>query len=132
MTELSLHGIRIDACRGGCGGLWLDNWELQKIDEPDEEADRVLAEMDVDLSVDVDLDRKLSCPRCADTILMRHPYKAHRNIIIDECPACAGIWLDFGELYEIRKANEQDAHPRPRMEAGNVIRALAKLRHPDA
>jgi hypothetical protein len=33
---------------------------------------------------------------------MRHFSSATRAVTIDECPTCAGIWLDSGELEQIR------------------------------
>ena len=29
------------------------------------------------------------------------------NVVIDQCPQCAGIWLDKGELELLRKGNEE-------------------------
>ena len=29
MTEVTAGDIRVDACKGGCGGLWFDEWELR-------------------------------------------------------------------------------------------------------
>ena len=34
--------------------------------------------------------------------MMRHPFSVKREIEIDECPNCAGYWLDHGELDAIR------------------------------
>ena len=34
--------------------------------------------------------------------LMRHFFSAKRRVEVDECPSCGGIWLDPGELGEIR------------------------------
>ena len=38
---------------------------------------------------------------------MRHFYSAKRAVAVDECPTCAGTWLDGGELEQIR--NEYDS-----------------------
>jgi len=47
---------------------------------------------------------------------MRHFYSAKRAVTVDECPTCAGTWLDGGELEQIRReydsggARRQAAH----------------------
>jgi len=37
-----------------------------------------------------------------DSVLMRHFSSATRAVAIDECPTCGGLWLDSGELEQIR------------------------------
>jgi Zn-finger nucleic acid-binding protein len=34
--------------------------------------------------------------------MMRHFFSVKREVEVDECAACAGIWLDAGELKRIR------------------------------
>jgi len=34
--------------------------------------------------------------------MMRHFFSVKRQVEIDECPSCGGIWLDSGELGQIR------------------------------
>jgi len=47
---------------------------------------------------------------------MRHFFSPKRAVTVDECPTCAGIWLDSGELQRIRTeydsegARKQAAH----------------------
>ena len=41
-NELELvnqSGVEVDACRRGCGGIWFDAFELEKMDQPDESAE---------------------------------------------------------------------------------------------
>ena len=90
-------GVEVDACRRGCGGIWFDAFELEKMDQPDESAEWLLGEMPVDLTVSVDLEQKIDCPRCEGVRLMRQPYPNDHKIVIDRCPSCNGVWLDFGE-----------------------------------
>src|SRR5205823_7871 len=52
--------------------------------------------------VHVDIDQRRQCPKCPGTFLMRHSFSAKRAITVDECPTCAGMWLDAGELGQIR------------------------------
>ena len=38
MTEVTAGPVKVQACKGGCGGLWFDEWVLGKVDEPDQSA----------------------------------------------------------------------------------------------
>ena len=42
--------------------------------------------------------------------MMRHYFTVSRQVEVDECPRCAGFWLDAGELQAIREqfATEED------------------------
>ncbi len=36
LEAITIENITLDVCQNGCGGIWFDNFELMKIDEPDE------------------------------------------------------------------------------------------------
>ena len=38
LTEIQVGHLKVDACLGGCGGVWFDAFELQRVDEPGETA----------------------------------------------------------------------------------------------
>ena len=40
LTTLTVAGIAVDACEGGCGGLWFNRYELMRVDESEEPAGR--------------------------------------------------------------------------------------------
>jgi uncharacterized protein len=42
------------------------------------------------------------CPRCGTT-LVEHKTE---NVTVDECGDCGGIWLDPGELEQLRRVNK--------------------------
>lgn len=100
---MAVGGVTLDACRGGCGGVWFDNFELKKFDEPHESAGEALLDIDRDEAVKIDHNKRRNCPKCATTVMMRHFFSAKKEVEVDECPACAGVWLDLGELGQIRK-----------------------------
>ncbi len=102
LTEITVDGIVLDVCKGGCGGVWFDWFELQKVDEPHESAGEHVLEIERDPSVQVDHSKRRHCPRCKDMIMMRHFASVKREVEVDECPKCAGFWLDDGELAAIR------------------------------
>jgi uncharacterized C2H2 Zn-finger protein len=41
------------------------------------------------------------CPRCGSDLKEQHA----EQVKIDECPECGGIWLDKGELEQLRRVN---------------------------
>ena len=111
LTEMEVGGVKVDACHGGCGGIWFDAFELQRVDEQKEVPTEHLLRIQSNPQIRVDASRKRACPRCDDVKLKRHFFSARRQVEVDHCPNCAGYWLDAGELEEIRaeKANEKAA-----------------------
>ena len=102
--------VSVEVCQGGCGGLWFDNYELTKFDEPHEAAGETLLDVPRNEKTKVDHLRKRSCPKCDHVVMLRRFFNVKRQVEIDECPRCAGVWLDYGELGTIRKTytSQQD------------------------
>jgi Zn-finger nucleic acid-binding protein len=95
--------LTVDVCDGGCGGIWFDHFELKKVDEQAESAGERLLDVRRDPGVVVDPAERYRCPGCTDgVVLMRHFWSVKREVTIDECPECGGIFLDAGELGRIR------------------------------
>jgi hypothetical protein len=111
---MTVKDVTADVCKGGCGGIWFDNFELRKFDEPHESAGQALLQVEKNPDVRVDHGQKRNCPKCQDLVMMRHFFSVKRQVEIDECPGCAGIWLDYGELGQIRS---QFASEREREQA---------------
>ena len=109
LTEMELGGVKVDACHGGCGGIWFDAFELQRVDEQAEVPSEHLLRIQTNPALRVDASRKRACPRCDGVKLKRHFFSARRQVEVDHCPNCAGYWLDAGELEAIRaeKVNEE-------------------------
>lgn len=103
MRELDVDGVRIDACVGGCGGIWFDRMELKKLDEVHEA--RGVDLLEIDRAPEARrLHDRARCPRCAQGfVMMRRFFHPSVRVQIDECPGCAGHWLDAGELGQIRR-----------------------------
>ncbi len=104
--------ISVDVCDGGCAGIWFDNFELKKFDEPAEDADAILLNIKRDDSVVLDPGKKRLCPKCGNVVMMRHFFSPKREIEVDECPSCGGYWLDAGELATIRNQYETEMESR--------------------
>src|SRR5512138_132962 len=97
LSTLQVGSVQVDVCQGGCGGIWFDAFELQKIEKLHQGNDTLL-QIRMDLDVVVDPSRKRECPRCAGIKLHRHFFSAKRRVQVDQCPNCSGYWLDAGEL----------------------------------
>lgn len=102
LKEMTAGDVTVDICKGGCGGIWFDWFELKKFDEPHEAAGEALLEVERPQGVSVDHSKRLNCPKCDDIVMMRHFFSIKKAVVLDECPGCAGFWLDAGELGQIR------------------------------
>lgn len=103
LVEVTVGNVAVDLCKGGCGGIWLDNQELKKLDEPHELAGDQLLDISMDPAVVVDAERQRFCAKCEGQPMLRHFMSSKKEVAIDECPACGSIWLDCGELNQIRQ-----------------------------
>ena len=112
LTEMEAGGVAVDVCAGGCGGIWFDNFELEKMDEPDEMPGEALLGVSRNPNVQVDHEERRDCPRCDDVVLGRHFMSAKMEVSVDECPGCGGHWVDFGELARIREQFSSDEERR--------------------
>jgi Zn-finger nucleic acid-binding protein len=108
LQQMTIAGVTVDVCKGGCGGIWFDNFELKKFDEPHESAGGALLDMELNKAVAVDHSKRLKCPKCDDIVMMRHFFSVKHEVEVDECPGCGGIWLDAGELKNIRSLFETE------------------------
>ena len=102
MEEVIVEDIAVDVCKQGCGGLWFDNFELQKVNETHESAGESLLQIRAEGTVTIDPSQRRMCPKCEDITMMRHFFSVNKEVEVDECPKCGGFWLDCGELGRIR------------------------------
>ena len=116
MTEIAAGDVKVQACKGGCGGLWFDEWTLRKVDQPDQSAGESLLNVPQNASLKVDQSPRRKCPRDS-VVMMRHFWSVKRDVVVDECPKCEGIFLDPGELTAIRADYKSDAERHKAAEA---------------
>jgi len=102
LQQITVADVTVDVCKSGCGGIWFDNFELKKFDEPHESAGQELLDIERDNSIVVDHTKRLNCPKCGNVVMMRHFFSVKKEVEVDECPGCGGFWLDAGELTKIR------------------------------
>ena len=131
LTELQVGALVVDACQDGCGGIWFDAFELERVDEQHESAGEHLVHIRRRPDVQVDYSRKRACPRCDSIKLRRHPFGPKSSVEVDHCPGCGGYWLDAGELEKIRQeksaAADAGAGTAGQVSA-EVIRYLYRIR----
>ena len=136
MTPVQAGPVTVDVCLGGCGGIWFDNFELQKLDQPHEISGAMLIDVQPRADLNIDPAQRRYCPACEDILMMRHFYSPRRQVEVDECPSCGGFWLDAGELALIRQehadpaaqqaAVEQYLDGMPNRSSGQCAKALRK------
>ena len=130
LTEAQAGTIVVDVCEGGCGGIWFDAFELQRLDEVDEPAGEHLVNIPRDPKLLVDQTRKRPCPRCDGVKLKRHLFNPKIRVEVDHCPNCAGYWLDAGELEKIRLEQKPATGAKPDEKArmtAEVIRYVYRM-----
>jgi uncharacterized protein len=52
----------------------------------------------------------MNCPHCAVELRLSE----RKNIEIDYCPKCRGVWLDRGELDKLLESTEREYRPESR------------------
>ena len=133
LSPLIAGKLTVDVCQGGCGGIWFDNFELAKVDDPQEFEGEVLATVEPNESLFIDYTRRRNCPKCDQVVMMRHYFSEQRHVLLDTCPNCNGIWLDAGELIRIRKecSTKADRESATRKYFGRLFtQEFARLRVP--
>jgi Zn-finger nucleic acid-binding protein len=116
LSEIQQSDLTVDICRNGCGGLWFDNFELKKVDEAHESAGEALLNVQAPAPVASQKGTKRSCPRCQNVKMMQHFFSVRKEIEVDTCGGCAGVWLDTNELGSIRRQFKTEAERKQAFE----------------
>jgi Zn-finger nucleic acid-binding protein len=105
MKKAKLEGVLVDKCKV-CGGIWLDAGELEmlKYDEGKSD-DHLITEVRSEL-----LEEKMRlittlglCPKCQEQQINKYN---RSGVELDQCPACKGMFFDYGELDKVIKAEK--------------------------
>jgi len=111
LEKQKLVGIEVDECYM-CEGIWFDAGELEDVIKRDSENfDYIdVGREQFDGKEFEELAQQLnekvgSCPRCGDgTLLLKSEYNGKKGpVIVDICPNGHGVWLDGGEILQLRK-----------------------------
>ncbi len=86
-----------------CGGVFLEMHALPLFEKSEEKRGEVLVKHLSQFQAPLpDLNIRIRCPVCTDTVMSRRFYSPLHVVEIDECPGCGGIWLDGGELAKLQ------------------------------
>ncbi|UJX27536.1 zf-TFIIB domain-containing protein (plasmid) [Pseudoalteromonas sp. CF6-2] len=86
------------------GGVFFDNRQIFHFSDPRLKPAQVLvAHLQTLPPESIDLKKRIHCPKCPYVVMMRRFFTPLRVVEIDECPNCAAIWLDNGELEKIHE-----------------------------
>ena len=105
-----IENVEVDVCFV-CEGIWFDAGELEKVIQADSkdlqfiDLDREELDGKKIAGLRDELDKKEAiCPRCGNGIkLVRKEHKGKHKVNVDICQKCNGIWLDGGEINELRR-----------------------------
>ena len=98
LREKGAGGMTLDVCYGGCGGIWFDAQELERVSA------RTAATLHTIWNVPVASVKQTEprqCPRCLQVVLERKWFSDAKLVEIDQCSQCGGVWLDAGEFSRI-------------------------------
>jgi Zn-finger nucleic acid-binding protein len=121
MPEINHQGINFNICSPGCKGIWCHQGELA-----------YYLETKKDTKWEVELDTSgsstnFNCPVCADTKLKEYPYIKGNDLLLDICPKCRGIFLDFKELSVVGKLSINiDSDGKLQRSLNNLIELATK------
>ena len=90
--------MTLDLCYGGCGGIWFDATELERVNA---QAATTLHSIWSVPRRNVLQTLPRLCPRCPETVLDCKWFSDLKKVEIDQCPKCGGVWLDAGEFSRI-------------------------------
>jgi Zn-finger nucleic acid-binding protein len=106
LREVETDGVSVGVC-STCAGIWFDQGELARFDEPFEGGKELLGLIGP-ASSPPHPDTTYHCPTGDGAVMARHYFSVKRSVQVDECPACGGYWLDAGELQRIREEFASD------------------------
>ena len=122
----SFYGLPIflEQCRG-CGGIWFDQSELYRAKPGEAEKIELLDSENLKNPVILQTAEHF-CPRDqAKLFRFTDPYFP-KEIIVERCPACEGVWLNRGEFTKYQKT--RDEMMRPREQTAEDIRLEADIK----
>ena len=115
--------MTLDVCYGGCGGIWFDATELERVSAKAASTLHTIWQTPVS---NVKLTEPRTCPRCDGQVLDRKWFSDLKQVEIDQCPKCNGIWLDAGEFSRIYEESRHAKVTSPLWEAAMDVVASYK------
>ncbi len=107
---MSEAGVNIDLCLNGCGGIFFDNREFEKFDEPEESISNLVEIIGNKVFKTVDDSEIRNCPICSTPMVKMGT--GIDGVEIDYCNNCATKFLDNGELLKIRQNPQEEINEK--------------------
>jgi uncharacterized protein len=126
LREKAAGDMILDMCYGGCGGIWFDATELERVSA---RAATTLHTIWQAPAADLNLTEPRMCPRCTEQVLDRKWFSDLKKVEIDQCPKCGGIWLDAGEFSRIHDETKGQKVAPPGWASAMAEAAAAVSRH---
>ncbi|MFQ5444637.1 MAG: zf-TFIIB domain-containing protein [Nitrospinales bacterium] len=98
LSRIYPGGIPTHTCKNGCGGFWIDQFHVRKIDDENASAGLKLLEVERAEGVRIFRDVEHVCPKCENTLLFRHFFNREWEVEVDQCGKCGGYWVDTGNF----------------------------------
>jgi len=97
--------IVLDQC-GQCGGIWCDKWELFPVDADVAES---IDPLNKALLTDSTMltQKPLYCPRCTAELHFFAEPILPKEIQLQRCHRCDGIWLNRGQFHRYKEFQKQ-------------------------
>lgn len=115
--------IQVDQCQQ-CGGIWCDKWELFPLDA--DEADQLDPVDENLLRNSAQLATKtLYCPRCADELAVFADPILPKEIQLQRCRHCDGLWLRRGQFRRYKEY--QQGTRRKKMSGAKIAAKLPEV-----
>ncbi len=104
MEEVTFQSVTVERCLG-CGGIWFDAYEANKLRQL-KGADS-LDSGDPDVGKQYNKVEDIQCPKCnVDLIRMVDASQGH--IHYESCPMCFGVYFDAGEFKDYKEESFWD------------------------
>lgn len=91
----------LDVCLDGCGGIYFDNEEFDKINQAQAEIPELVDALKDKHFMLVDTEKARMCPDCSH-IMIKSFSSQNNEVEVDTCKNCGGVFLDCNELFQIR------------------------------
>jgi Zn-finger nucleic acid-binding protein len=102
LQTVLLAGITIHACKGGCGGLWFNRFQFEKLKALKPGIGKSLVTIDRAEGVKFYRGAEHPCPACQTTLLYRHFFNADWDTEVNQCSKCIGLWIDLAGLAKLQ------------------------------
>jgi uncharacterized protein len=102
LQENVVTGIKVQACRGECGGLWFDRFQFKKIESLKPGIGQSLLMIEKAEGIKIYREAEHTCSDCKTTLLYRHFFIAEGDTEINQCSKCRGFWVDLTGLAKLQ------------------------------